>query len=1150
MSRAPERSEDLDDDDNRHEQGAAEEHVACTSCGRGRRSASPKLPTHDHEALHAWNQTVWSIGREWLHEASIAGTARRMRSLRLRQLLDAYYEEVRAVILCKQSPLSGLLPASTAVNQHGNYHDAWVRDNVYSILAVWGLGLAYRQLDDDRGRGFELEQRTIQLMRGLLRSMMAQASKVETFKVSRLPQDALHAKYDTETGAVVVGDMAWGHLQLDATSLYLLMLAQMIRSGLTIIGTLDEVTFVQNLVYYIERAYRTPDYGIWERGAKSNQGSVELNASSLGMAKAALEALSGFNLFGAKGGQSSVVHVSPDNIAQADLTLSALLPRESNTKEIDAALLSIVGYPAFAVSRVSLEGLVRGEILQKLEGRFGLKRFLRDGHQTVLEAGGRLHYEPSELKRFEHIESEWPLFWTYLFLDALMSGNTSLAREYEDKLASVTVEVGGHRLLPELYFVPSAGIEAERARPHSQSRLPNDNVPLVWAQSLYLLGRMIRDGVLKPGDIDPLDRRHRKRPRRPVVQIVLLAEDEDLQAELAAHGVESETMEDIAPVLVYLPDDIVAAYGEVGRNARLGLSGRTARALKTLTTSRIFILRGHTVVCLASFFLPQDFFLVYDLDLIVDRFRSEIAYLHRNWSLSGRPIVTVLLTRQLLDTDRTSFYSLMRRIAIGEVDSIPVRRGRLAELMPTACFERIDDLNDLEFSDTPWTEIIERPLALAKPGQEMRLETAKEREIELATTPEPLLERLSTTDNLYEQIELLGGLERFVARDAVVAVRGAKKTYTELVEEVYRQAGRRRLWAVVRQAAGLLNKVDGDLGIALGAILVSRKNIQVGRAYSDESLITQPIQEDELLAKVNTFCRDDVRERVLTQELILYLSLLIKARPELFEKLITIRVSQLISLITSQIVRRHRLSTSEAYEHLMSLAPSVIQRELEMVLSQYHTLEALPQELERLTADNGPETLDWHQNLGLETLETPVEGWLAWRQYHGVIDRQTAAFYEGVWSIFRHVPSLVIGDKVDRRNCMESSVVLSDMTPGEPAFALWIEHLLNKIPAAEYRQLNVESLNVLAGFFRHNPTLHINDGLSLDVLIGHAVRLAYVEGHPEHEAQYSEHKPEAWESFYALSPAATSERLVGALRHLLKGSPRLPERVRSASAPA
>ena len=43
----------------------------------------------------------------------------------------------------------------------------------------------------------------------------------------------------------------WGHLQIDAVSLYLLSLAQMTASGLQIIFTLDEVAFVQNLVFYI-----------------------------------------------------------------------------------------------------------------------------------------------------------------------------------------------------------------------------------------------------------------------------------------------------------------------------------------------------------------------------------------------------------------------------------------------------------------------------------------------------------------------------------------------------------------------------------------------------------------------------------------------------------------------------------------------------------------------------------------------------------------------------------------------------------------------------------------------------------------------------------------------------------------------------------
>lgn len=44
----------------------------------------------------------------------------------------------------------------------------------------------------------------------------------------------------------------------------------------------DEVAFVQNLVYYVERSYRTPDFGMWERGSKYNDGTPEIHASSIG----------------------------------------------------------------------------------------------------------------------------------------------------------------------------------------------------------------------------------------------------------------------------------------------------------------------------------------------------------------------------------------------------------------------------------------------------------------------------------------------------------------------------------------------------------------------------------------------------------------------------------------------------------------------------------------------------------------------------------------------------------------------------------------------------------------------------------------------------------------------------------------------------
>lgn len=58
-----------------------------------------------------------------------------------------------------------------------------------------------------------------------------QVEKVEKFKHTQSTKDSLHAKYNTATCSTVVGDDQWGHLQVDATSLFLLFLAQMTASG-------------------------------------------------------------------------------------------------------------------------------------------------------------------------------------------------------------------------------------------------------------------------------------------------------------------------------------------------------------------------------------------------------------------------------------------------------------------------------------------------------------------------------------------------------------------------------------------------------------------------------------------------------------------------------------------------------------------------------------------------------------------------------------------------------------------------------------------------------------------------------------------------------------------------------------------------------
>ena len=1056
----------------------------------------------------------------------------------LQARLECYYQQIKTIILARQNPITGLLPASTAITAHGDYTDAWVRDNVYSILAVWGLALAYRKVDEDKGRAYELEHSVVKLMRGLLFAMMRQSSKVEQFKHTQSPLDALHAKYNTATGDIVVGDDEWGHLQLDATSIFLLILAQMTASGLQIIYTFDEVNFVQNLVYYIGRAYRTPDYGIWERGNKINHGNAELNASSVGMAKAALEAINGLDLFGVYGCQASVIHALPDEIARARITLESLLPRESPSKEIDAALLSIISFPAFAVEDVQLRDRTRNDIINKLEGKYGCKRFLRDGHQTVLEDTNRLHYEPLELKQFEHIECEWPLFFTYLFLDGLFRGEQEHVKHYQERLESLLVEHDGLHLLPELYYVPEEFVEAEKLAPQSQPRLPNENIPLVWAQSLYFLGQMLSEGLIAVGDIDPLGRHlYMGKHREPLVQIALLAEDEDLQGKLAVHGIETQTPKQVEPIQVRQADDLSAIYTQIGRNDKLSLTGRPVRRLRSLTTSKIFRLRGETVVFLPSFLDAQVFYLTLDYHFLVYEIKSELAYIQKYWIDLGRPILTLMLTHTMLETGSEALLALIQELKDGVCNGVRVKLGRLNQLMLTAGTQRIDFLQeDFEFSQSSVKDAALRcSYLIYNPDKNWTLKHTQEFQMECETNLKFLLSSLRSSENLYEQIELLQTLIRLegLEFDTGFGGPGRPVTVADLLDEVYTKAGASGIWAVVRRAAGLRQMSDIGLSDVVTSIVVRGKQIAVGKAYSEASLITLPLSHSEIVEKINDFCREDISDRVLTQEILINLSNLIKSEPELFKGLLTLRVGYFILLITSELARELNVTQDEAYEHLMQLSPFDVRTRVRQVLFEYGSMSQLLRQQESLHVKQKESDIDWVVQPGLiEEIEVAPGGWRRFRQAEGATGRVPKEFFQNVWLLMEHCKGLVIGDKLERRNRLDSQLVLAEMTPGEKNFALQVEHLLNKIEAPEYRQVNIETLMELAAIVSNNLNLHIEEYIVLDVLIGHAVRLAWLEGNPGRRERYDEDKASAWRSFYNTSPRECATYVVKAFRFL------------------
>ena len=241
--------------------------------------------------------------------------------------LDRFYKLLYTQIIQHQSLATGLFPIfSKQVSTEGH-----VRDTIYCAISVWSLRQCYSKVDDDKGRTHHLGQVAVKAMRGILFCWMRQAHKLERYKLNQLKENALHCKFNIVTGEELDNE-TYGHLQLDSIALYLVTLTQMISSGLQIIFSTDEVNFVQGLVFYIERAYRTPDYGMFERGTKYNNDECELHASSIGMVKAALESMNGFNLYGDAGCSWSVVYVDIDAHNRNRSTLETLLPRESSSK--------------------------------------------------------------------------------------------------------------------------------------------------------------------------------------------------------------------------------------------------------------------------------------------------------------------------------------------------------------------------------------------------------------------------------------------------------------------------------------------------------------------------------------------------------------------------------------------------------------------------------------------------------------------------------------------------------------------------------------------------------------------------------------------------------------------------------------------------
>nr|XP_021206842.1 probable phosphorylase b kinase regulatory subunit beta isoform X3 [Bombyx mori]XP_021206843.1 probable phosphorylase b kinase regulatory subunit beta isoform X3 [Bombyx mori]XP_037866538.1 probable phosphorylase b kinase regulatory subunit beta isoform X3 [Bombyx mori] len=991
--------------------------------------------------------------------------------------LDICYAIVKRQLLRFQSPITGLFPVLSTEFEIGS-----VRDSIYCAAAVWGLYQAYRRIDDDRGKSHELGQSTVKCMRGILECWIKQAPRVEAFKTRQSAAHALHVKFHLTTGEPVLTDDQYHHLQIDVVSLYLLFLVQMITSGLQIIYTQDEVAFVQNLVYYVERAYRTPDYGMWERGSKYNDGKPEIHASSIGMAKAALEAINGCNLFGDKGASWSVVYVDIDAHNRNRSIFETMLPRESSSKGVDAALLPTISFPAFATHEEHLVQLTKTNIVRRLQGKYGFKRFSRDGYKCVLEDPDRRYYHEGELKNFDGLESEWPLFYVMMIIDGVFRTLPDQVEEFQKLLkARIFMDEHGDPVIPWYYYIPKESVENERNEPNSTWKVPSSHPGdenkaglFLWGQSLFVLAQLLTGGLLHVNELDPIRRYlpSYNRPRRAgrysafqakptfgiatdlVVQVVLIAESMRLQAMMGTYGIQTQTPHEVEPVQICSSTQLVHVYRELGVCKKLKLTGRPIRPIGSLGTSKIYRVCGMTVLCYPLIFEVSEFYLYRDMALLIDDIKTELQFVGKYWRLSGRPTVCLLVREEhMRDPHFKQMLDLFAMLKKGYCDGVKVRLGRLQNLISSSCMEHLDFMSQGDFPSEMFTQfkqleheyigyqsLTDVPRTLTYREETVSLEAYKHK-----STPD-VVEALRTTDNIFAQCQLWGIL--LDREGPMYEVNGTNALAA--LKSLYHSAGGLRHWRAVRYCSSLLSHTVDSISPFITTVLVNGKQLTVGVIGQKETVFDKPMTPGEIQSVMySTIQPYDIIGAVLQQEIVLYCGRLIGTNPDIFRGILKIRVGWVL----------------EAIRYYLQLFPGEARAACVESLSPYR-LRTLLQRV--LTVS------DWADERGL----TPLQR----RQLEGCLCRVPKHFYIQVWDILLRTPKGII----IQGQCIPAEPTLVNMSRSELSFALVVESALVGVGGAARRQLCVELLCVLATILRRNPELRLQHSLDLDALLDDA----------------------------------------------------------------
>uniref|UniRef100_A0A8C5SVZ5 Phosphorylase b kinase regulatory subunit n=1 Tax=Laticauda laticaudata TaxID=8630 RepID=A0A8C5SVZ5_LATLA len=661
--------------------------------------------------------------------------------------------------------------------------------------------------------------------------------------------------------------------------------------------------------------------------------------------------------------EKSGMDVLENNFLETSI-LYSMLPRASTSKEIDAGLLSIISYPAFAIEDMNIVNATKNEIITKLQGRYGCCRFLRDGYKTPREDPNRLHYDPAELKLFENIECEWPVFWTYFLIDGVFNDDRIQVQEYREALEGILIrKKNGILLMPELYAVPPDKASEEYENPHTVDRVPAGKLPHLWGQSLYILSALLAEGFLATGEIDPLNRRFSTAFKPDVVvQVTILAETNEIKKLLRHHGINAQSIVDLSPTRVQPSRILSNLYAKLGRNKNMKLSGRPYRHIGVLGTSKLYIIRNQIFTFTPQFTDQHHFYLALDNRMIVEMLRTELAYLTSCWRMTGRPTLTFPITNTMLVDDGTDIDSAIlatiRKLGDGYFGGASALLKQLFfEYFLTESHDELDQyINSMlqstalksylpsltkdtgssyVFSAAHSTREILSIMAKVKGLDESKTALHLPKDAHGDLDCEKLIGQLTECPTLHDQADILYILYLIKGLDWETQLYGQSGVTVHcLLNELYSKAGVNQEWGLIRYISGILKKKVEVLAEACTDLLSHQKQLTVGLPPEPrEKTITAPLPPEKLTKLIYEACGQDISIAVLTQEIIVYLAMYVRSQPSLFAEMLRLRIGLIIQVMATELARSLNCSGEEASESLMNLSPFDMKNLLHHILS-------------------------------------------------------------------------------------------------------------------------------------------------------------------------------------------------------------------------